>query len=111
MVATRRILVMDDEAVVTSSCRRILAAEGDDMTSRPVVLLDVVIHVVEHIEVSLSVHGHVSRRHKGIVLILAAALEHQDGIQFTRGYNLISRRTAVEQHKTDHEGYEQNVIH
>jgi len=29
MVATRRILVVDDEEIVTSSCRRILAAEGD----------------------------------------------------------------------------------
>ena len=31
MVATRRILVVDDEAMVTSSCRRILAAEGDEV--------------------------------------------------------------------------------
>lgn len=31
MVATRRILVVDDEAMVTTSCRRILAAEGDEV--------------------------------------------------------------------------------
>jgi len=31
MVAARRILVVDDEPVVTSSCRRILLTEGDDV--------------------------------------------------------------------------------
>ena len=31
MVATRKILVVDDEAIVTNSCRRILAAEGDEV--------------------------------------------------------------------------------
>ena len=31
MVAARRILVVDDEPVVTSSCRRILVTEGDDV--------------------------------------------------------------------------------
>ena len=31
MVAARRILIVDDEPVVTSSCRRILVAEGDQV--------------------------------------------------------------------------------
>ena len=31
MVAARKILVVDDEPMVTGSCRRILAAEGDDV--------------------------------------------------------------------------------